>query len=604
MKLIYVIILVLLLIPLSIAEIDVDKAFSWLLSKQIDGSYNNNVIDTSAAILALTNSGAVGEAKRSIDYLLTQKNPASCWPRLNCRVKETAFALLALDSANQPVEDVIKWLKDAQSSTSTKGKWWLQIANAQNGACTINYKKDSTEVTKQLAIEDGKFPSCNNNNWLDLNSCLEPNLLIRYPSMTFDVDCSGINANIIIVLLFNVGNTYTFVENVESSTATVTVDNNCYGLGFKEPCNYDSTLYASYALSKVEQPTSLFYLKSNYDSNNPEHSALLSLITGDENFLQDLIKKQRTDGSFDNNVFKTSLAVLALEDKEKATVWLESKQNSDGSFGNVFETSFALLALSPVAELATCFDGIKNQGEDGIDCGGPCEKVCDICNFNDVCDEERGEDVDNCPSDCVEGENLCRNGKQDENEEGVDCGGPCANECPSCNNDGICEFTTFGETALQCPKDCSCGDNVCDATEKDDLSNTYCPQDCKEEICNNDGFCDPGETTENCPKDCAAPSAITEEPPEKERKFPFVTILIIVVIGLAIVFGIYYFTKKRKKPEFDLFGRFTKEKPREEKILLKPEIPKFPGAKPSLKKSKLDEELEKSLEEARKLIKK
>ena len=22
----------------------------------------------------------------------------------------------------------------------------------------------------------------------------------------------------------------------------------------------------------------------------------------------------------------------------------------------------------------TCDDGIKNQGEDGVDCGGPCEK--------------------------------------------------------------------------------------------------------------------------------------------------------------------------------------------------------------------------------------
>ncbi len=44
----------------------------------------------------------------------------------------------------------------------------------------------------------------------------------------------------------------------------------------------------------------------------------------------------------------------------------------------------------------TCFDGIQNQGEEGVDCGGPCKP---------------------CPS--------CFDGIQNQGEEGVDCGGPC-----------------------------------------------------------------------------------------------------------------------------------------------------------------------------------
>ena len=28
----------------------------------------------------------------------------------------------------------------------------------------------------------------------------------------------------------------------------------------------------------------------------------------------------------------------------------------------------------------TCFDGIQNQGEIGIDCEGPCEKICQSVN--------------------------------------------------------------------------------------------------------------------------------------------------------------------------------------------------------------------------------
>lgn len=49
---------------------------------------------------------------------------------------------------------------------------------------------------------------------------------------------------------------------------------------------------------------------------------------------------------------------------------------------------------------ATCSDGIQNQGETGIDCGGPC-------------------------APCA----TCNDGIQNQGETGVDCGGPCA-PCP------------------------------------------------------------------------------------------------------------------------------------------------------------------------------
>jgi len=48
---------------------------------------------------------------------------------------------------------------------------------------------------------------------------------------------------------------------------------------------------------------------------------------------------------------------------------------------------------------ATCSDGIQNEGELGVDCGGPCPA---------------------CPS--------CADGIQNQGETGVDCGGPC----PAC----------------------------------------------------------------------------------------------------------------------------------------------------------------------------
>jgi len=52
------------------------------------------------------------------------------------------------------------------------------------------------------------------------------------------------------------------------------------------------------------------------------------------------------------------------------------------------------------APVPTCADGVQNQGETGIDCGGPCSA---------------------CPS--------CNDGIQNQNETGIDCGGVCP-ACP------------------------------------------------------------------------------------------------------------------------------------------------------------------------------
>ncbi|MBK7970134.1 MAG: hypothetical protein IPK08_14995 [Bacteroidetes bacterium] len=45
----------------------------------------------------------------------------------------------------------------------------------------------------------------------------------------------------------------------------------------------------------------------------------------------------------------------------------------------------------------TCYDGVKNQGEQGIDCGGPCQAACA----------------------------SCADGIMNQGETAVDCGGPC-----------------------------------------------------------------------------------------------------------------------------------------------------------------------------------
>ncbi|MFC1691007.1 LamG-like jellyroll fold domain-containing protein [Nanoarchaeota archaeon] len=76
----------------------------------------------------------------------------------------------------------------------------------------------------------------------------------------------------------------------------------------------------------------------------------------------------------------------------------------------------------PIPE--SCYDGVQNNGESGVDCGGKCPR---------------------CPS-CSDGKMNCHD---DKCEEGTDCGGPCAVGCgpaPRCN-DGI---KNGFETGIDC----------------------------------------------------------------------------------------------------------------------------------------------------------
>lgn len=76
----------------------------------------------------------------------------------------------------------------------------------------------------------------------------------------------------------------------------------------------------------------------------------------------------------------------------------------------------------------SCTDGKQNQGETGIDCGGPCDA-------------------------CTTGVS-CSDGIQNGGETGVDCGGPCSTPCsttPTCT-DGVQNGT---ETGVDCGGSCS-----------------------------------------------------------------------------------------------------------------------------------------------------
>ncbi|HPC10189.1 MAG TPA: hypothetical protein PLN85_03860 [archaeon] len=123
----------------------------------------------------------------------------------------------------------------------------------------------------------------------------------------------------------------------------------------------------------------------------------------------------------------------------------------------------------------SCSDGVQNNDELGIDCGGSCP-VQDCCD-NGWWDENNGEDGVDCGGSCslkdcckngywdvylgeyandcgpVCNKDCCKNGFWDAHlgEDGADCGGSCQ-KCPepSCN-DGL---INQGEDEIDCGGPC------------------------------------------------------------------------------------------------------------------------------------------------------
>jgi hypothetical protein len=89
---------------------------------------------------------------------------------------------------------------------------------------------------------------------------------------------------------------------------------------------------------------------------------------------------------------------------------------------------------------ATCSDGLKNEGESDVDCGGPCPPCADgkTCGTGTDCASLV------CSGGlCISG---CADGLQDGLETGVDCGGP------------VCTGCADGEP---CARDRDCGSTLC-----------------------------------------------------------------------------------------------------------------------------------------------
>lgn len=186
-----------------------------------------------------------------------------------------------------------------------------------------------------------------------------------------------------------------------------------------------------------------------------------------------------------------------------------------GSTGNVFGTGSG-----------TCFDKEKNNGEAGIDCGGPCPSCEKMCGFGQVTKACICEGV-------VRTSGYCCDGKYELIS--------CEESCSDSDDDTLCDSDEIRMGSDPNNSDTD-GDGVPDS--EDDLP-----------LCNKDGKCDSSkeypEGPDNCPDDCSSKASV--------GKLWWIILLLVLAITIPLVFyilvkkGVIKFKgKKKEQPKLEL----------------------------------------------------
>src|SRR3989344_2522243 len=453
------------------------------------------------------------------------------------------------------------WLKTATQNWDS-----LSIQDASLAILAFNNNGDDVSVgvsnliargdpvgcwTKDFTVEGNKV---NDNWWIDVEKDLQSDLIKTSVSEKLDVNCGALSGALIISLLYKSGNNFFILEQHSESRATLTINNGCYGeTSTSSGCHYISTMYASWALTELEEEIATrAYLESQIPASGDEEHAVVARITKKPLYLDYLRNEQEKTGAWgDGDAYITAFGVFAAsantdysDVENMGADYLKRTVANDGYWNNnVGDTAMALIAL---------------HGRDLERSSGSFSSIAtNVTSTNE-------------PEDCT-------NGIDDDSDGLADCfDGDCT------DHSSCAEETTIEE---------ECGDGICDLGEDTES----CPSDCEEQTktepetgCTQDSNC---QDNEKC-----------NDKGECVKKFPWgiiVTILVVILIlGGGTVFYLKFvktgklFKPKGSKPR-PSFERYSMERPIQQ--------PMRTASQPS-KKSKEEDELEKSLKEAEKLL--
>lgn len=586
-----------------------DLSYEWLFNKTTINI--GTVADDSLAVIALLGSGQ--DVSQLIDRIKTRMDKSSgCWPKNGCKVKDTSLATLAmhLSEQDEEAEAGVKWLKNSRIAGLKGGEWWLVIkGNVNEGSCAVSYKGKS----KTFNFLEDKIKETGGKYYLNLLQ-VDPSILRGEVIPTLNVDCSNLAGSIITLLYKPNINTFFIQKSETASNVELKVANVCFGESKgSASCDYESSLYATWVLLEMGESGLSFdeigdvvYLQSKLKTSNVKDLALLNRLlyvanNVGQSFVKDLSSKQKPGGDWEGDVFTTSLSVLGLlgnsEDSDavnRGTAYLERRMNTkDGSWdNNVRSTSMALIALNGV-DLARESVGAPSVKSKGVTSSG--KEDC----FNDLDDD--GDTYPDCgDSDCEEEKvSLCSNGKIDSCEENVDCGG----FCEACGEEKTSDTTTTEECK---------SDSECDSGEE--CLSGKCVT--KEEGCKTNSDCSASE-------ECLSGKCLPKEQKSYWWLWLLIILLVLFgAFGIFYIkyvktgkFDLKHLFKRKPKgqtfEEFKVQERFKQATPRQQPQNTRQQAqtrqpttgqPRMQATRAPVK-TKEDIELERSIKEAERLIK-
>ena len=275
--------------------VDSNKIIDWLISKQKADMDWGNDFDNSLAIIVLTGLNH-NPTKIQITTNLLKKNidEAGCWPKGQCLIKDTAFAMQALrrvDPSGTETKKAADWLKTNVLTDYSAGNWNLQLSelnqNDYNKNCYILL--DSQKQKTIPIFPDGKDP------WTNLQEYTTQNQL------KLKADCSELKSTPIISTILDSGNNvYYLIKQETTKSYDIKLGSECLpeAYGYAN-CDVDSTAIALILLSQtkfLKDQSMLAWLTQQ--SQTPLSSAVLYSLTTDEKYNSQLLNLQDNAGTF------------------------------------------------------------------------------------------------------------------------------------------------------------------------------------------------------------------------------------------------------------------------------------------------------------------
>ena len=465
---------VLLFLPLfSAAENDtnqtqVNKAYACLQDKVSGKCADLSVEEKTFSLLSINQCRT--------ELLADSSNSGECWPSSNCMVKETAQATLALGKRGGSTTAAQAWLL-SKNVTPSELSWYLEIESPEPTTCTITYDSSSYTVSidaeKKIDTGAGNCLSlAQENYWLRVSPACY--------NTEFRVSC---DENFLTTTLFrkSTSSTIHVSEKTSSAAAGGTTSEKVESYCFADAgsCNYESTLWASLALSSLGKSVSSYlpYLITLADDNQrylPD--SFLYALTAKAEFKNSLLSSQKSNSWWmesGDKFYDTALALYPLPkdtstEKANAKKWLLSSQDTNGCWeNNLRNTAFILASVWPKTFAGTgtggttlpdCEDSnyyctssavaCTTAGGEQLsefDCPGTLQKCCTVQEKIETCAEQGGE--------------ICSS-----NERCIGGVEPGASDLRSteicCAGDGYCSATTGGTGE---ENECEINNGICRA---------------------------------------------------------------------------------------------------------------------------------------------